>query len=354
MSVPTFSIDKPLFGFPPCQMGENGIRDNFFECRSLDLLGSDEYYTLKEGLPVIPLRDLRTLFGSIETRWTLFGHTFEKRFLFAWEKQKKLLDYEAVKWGHSAFSDIDFQERPLDFHRFIEEKKGKYKNIIGNWIYVYEYYLRVKYVDKKAYINTLTTISDPYKFVEYLRLASSAGYRADRRRLSDFQDSSRLPEIVFTLWKEILARYTLNTSFEVIRNAGIKDRELLESVLPVYEEIYHNLNSSIRQSDSVSIVNKSGKVLDFIDVSIHPEDQGRLLSVIEMMQVLVDENIDKLAMSIAETRDPDKDIPLPPLLTPVFQLREPKVYTSKRPSKKNNLTPLLIIGATAGALLYQG
>lgn len=267
------------------------------------------------------------------------------RHMFCYQRYNKPGNIDDIIKAKSDFSDIDPEKKPLDIHVIDSYYRSHYNNIISDWDCFKETYIGVEYADKKTYLNTLSVLVNPWEFLDYAKLYKSAGFSA-------------LPDKAVELWQDILARFALGTSLDTLKAAKVQDKWLLTRALSIYQEIFPALERYV-ESDEYIVLTRGGEVLTQIKVSPSREDFKSLHSVLQHMKALVEENLDKLAMTIAEIDSIDETVVSDTMRSPFMPyLTVKRDFPTHRASRENMgmgerrspMIPLIVTGAAIGAL----
>jgi hypothetical protein len=286
---------------------------------------------------------------DIETLRIRPVHTYVKnKRLFCYQQYHAPSNLHGVISAKSKFSNINFDKKPLDIHRVEKYHQDTYNNIHGSWKCYRETYIGVEYADKAKYLNTLSVLVSPWEFLDYAKLCKSAGMKS-------------LPRDAIRLWEELLARFSLNVSFQALKSAKVQDEYLLTRALSVLQEIFPALERWTGSSEYISLTYQ-GEILTDIKVYPSSEDHKALLTALGFVRALVEENLDKLAMTVIEVdRKGDSVISdymrssLMPYLTVDRNL--PSHSASEVGMGKGNrgssMIPIILVGSAVGAIVAQ-
>lgn len=185
------------------------------------------------------------------------------------------------------------------------------------------------------YLNTLKLITDPLKYIEYLKLAPLAGFRV-RRESSEtaakrakfilqrgwqynidrgwFDEGYNLPpginlpnEAFNEWWREAVTYYLLGQSFDMLRTAQIQDMYDLQAAYMNAGKLIDELKSEMLSSVPVDVQGIGGNNFR-VSLALEPWQIESLNAVLKDVRGLIDKNKKKMAKRLIQLQDVDAKI----------------------------------------------
>jgi hypothetical protein len=266
-------------------------------------------------VPTYSIDELKTLrgFSYAGTTWKLDSEY--------WQGAKFQPGGSEYDWA--PFNWIDHPKNHLEFDTV--GMRVRKRVISDKWRYKFEWEGRgIWFKDPNVYLNGLKLITDPLKFIMYLKYAPVAGFNIDENAVSSPHGAARrwapsetlngnfrykLPDEVFSQWwMEVLTWHFLQTSFTMLRMAQIEDMYDLEYAYNNAGKFTSELVAEMMSPVIVTFSPWYDRPQQRIELELLPWQIERLKAGINEVRNLIDENRRKMAARLIQLQNVDAEI----------------------------------------------
>jgi hypothetical protein len=226
-----------------------------------------------------------------------------------------------TQYNRAPFNWIDLPKNHLEFETVgmrVRTRKDRHETF-----YQFEWIGRgVRFKDPNVYLDSLSLITDPLKFITYLKYAPVAGFNISQDPISGYGAQRvwapretlngafqyKLPDEVFSQWwMEVLTWHFLQTSFTMLRMAQIEDMYDLDYAYNNAGKFSSELIAEMWNPAIVSFT-QYGEPTQRIELELRPWEIEKLKAGINEVRHLIDENRKKMAARLIQLQDVDAEI----------------------------------------------